>query len=46
MKGPLMSEKEDMTEPELEEVGVGLGVVPFSAVFRGSRAVRLPYSYS
>jgi hypothetical protein len=46
MNGPSISEKEDVAEPELEDVVVGLAlvVVPFSAVFLGSRAVSLRFS--
>jgi hypothetical protein len=48
MNGPAISEKEDVTEPELEDVVVGLAsvAVPFSAVFLGSRAVSLRFSRS
>lgn len=43
MNGPLMSEKEDWTEVELGDIVEKLaqGVVAFSAVFLGSRAVSL-----
>ena len=48
MNGPRISEKEDVTEPELEDVVVVLAlvVVPFSAVFLGSKAVSLRFSWS
>lgn len=41
--GPLISEKEDVTSSELEDVGVGFGlaVVPFRAVFLGSKRCEL-----
>jgi hypothetical protein len=44
--GPLMSEKEDVTELESEDavVGLALVVVPFSAVVLGSRVVSLRFS--
>jgi hypothetical protein len=41
MKGPSMLEKDDMAEPDFEDVGVALGVVLFSPVFLGSRVVSL-----